>query len=183
MTPVALNDTDARYPARLRERLRDDAPAQLSVLGNLDLLALPKTALFCSVRSPGHVILPAYDLAAKWRDAGRCVIGGFHSPVEKECLNILLRGKQPNILCPARSLTGMRLPQVWKKAVEAGRMLILSGFSDAPPRVAVHYATRRNEFVAALADEVFIAHTAPGSKTEKLLNRIHEWSIHLLPGA
>ena len=183
MTIRTLNADDTRYPARLRERLGDDAPAQLSALGNLELLALPKTALFCSVRSPGHVILPAYDLAATWRDAGRCVIGSFHSPVEKECLNILLRGKQPIILCPARSLTGMRIPGAWQKAIEAGRMLILSSFPDAPRRVTTVFAARRNEFVAALADEVFIAHTAVGGKTERLQNRITEWGIPFVQDA
>ena len=30
-----------------------------------------------------------------WRDEGRCIISGFHSPIEKECLLILLRGNQP----------------------------------------------------------------------------------------
>jgi len=177
MTALTLNIANDRYPALVRERLGADAPAQLTALGNPDLLAMPKTGLFCSVRSPGHVILTTYDQTARWRDSGRCVVSGFHSPIEKECLNILLRGTQPIIVCPARSLTDMRMPQVWKKSVEAGRMLILSAFPDAPPRVTVDYATRRNAFVAALADEVFIAHTAPGGKTETLRNRINEWGI------
>lgn len=43
------------------------------------------------------------------RDAGVTVIGEFHSPMEKECLNILLRGSQPIIVCPARSLENMRI--------------------------------------------------------------------------
>ena len=102
MTPVRITSADTRYPARLRERLGGVPPATLSALGNLDLLALPKTALFCSSRCPGNIILTAYDQAAKWRDEGRCVISGFHSPVEKECLQILLRGDAPVILCPAR---------------------------------------------------------------------------------
>ena len=50
MTPAAFNSTDACYPARLRERLSSEAPAQLCALGNLDLLAFTKTALFCSAR-------------------------------------------------------------------------------------------------------------------------------------
>lgn len=50
MTPIALDTADVRYPTRLRERLNGDAPAQLSRLENLDLLALPQTALFCSAR-------------------------------------------------------------------------------------------------------------------------------------
>ncbi|MBI4325626.1 MAG: hypothetical protein HY674_10230 [Chloroflexi bacterium] len=103
MTPALLNAADTRYPARLRERLGDTAPAQVFALGNLNVLALPKTALFCSTRCPGQAILRAYDQAAKWRDEGRCVISGFHSPVEKECLRILMRGPQPIIICPARA--------------------------------------------------------------------------------
>lgn len=69
------------YPAILSERLGTAAPATLSALGNLDLLSLPKTALFCSARCPGSAILAAYDQAARWRDEGRCIISGFHSPV------------------------------------------------------------------------------------------------------
>ena len=66
--PISLAPGDARYPARLLERLGANATGHLSVPGNLDLLALPKTALFCSARCPGNAILRAYDQAAKWRD-------------------------------------------------------------------------------------------------------------------
>jgi len=59
--PVNLSLANARYPARLHERLGANAPEQLSAFGNLGLLSLPKTALFCSTRCPGKVILTAYD--------------------------------------------------------------------------------------------------------------------------
>jgi predicted Rossmann fold nucleotide-binding protein DprA/Smf involved in DNA uptake len=144
MTVLTLSPDDARYPPQLRERMGDAAPTKLSTLGNLNLPALPKTALFCSVRCPGHVILTAYDQAAKWRDPGRCVISGFHSPVGKECLRILLRGSQPIIICPARTL---------------------------PQRVPPELAIRRNEFVAALADELWFAHITPGGQMDKLAQR------------
>jgi len=49
------------------------------------------------------------------RDDGVTVISGFHTPVEKECLRILLRGSQPVIICPARSIEGMRIPPTWKQ--------------------------------------------------------------------
>jgi hypothetical protein len=63
-------------------------------------LAEPKLALFCSVRCPGDAILGAYDAAQKLRDDSVTVVSGFHSPVEKECLRILLRGTQPVIILP-----------------------------------------------------------------------------------
>jgi predicted Rossmann fold nucleotide-binding protein DprA/Smf involved in DNA uptake len=176
MTPLALFPADARYPARLRERLGGAAPAQLSTLGNLDLLALSKTGLFCSARCPGHIILPAYDQAARWRDDGRCVISGFHSPVEQECLRILLRGTQPIIICPARALP-QRIPVEWQPPLANGRLLILSAFADAEKRVTTELATRRNAFVAALADEACFAHITPGGQTERLTHRLTAWRV------
>ena len=170
LLPTCITLGDTRYPVRLRQRSDADAPSKLSALGNLDLLALPKTALFCSARCPGDAILHTYDKAARWRDAGRCVISGFHSPVEKECLRILLRGTSPVIICPARSLP-MRVPTEWQKPLSDGRLLILSSFNEGERRITTALAARRNEFVAALADEVWFAHIAPGGQMEQLKKR------------
>jgi len=156
------------------------AAPQLTTLGNLDLLALPKTALFCSTRCPGNVILTTYDQAARWRDTGRCVISGFHSPVEKECLQILLRGDAPVILCPARAMLE-RLPAQWAIAVAAGRLLLLSPFAAQETRVTADMARRRNEFVAALADEAYIAHATPGGQLEQLAKRLETWNVPSIP--
>jgi len=168
------------YPARLRERLGADAPSALTALGNLELLTLTKTALFCSARCPGSEILPTYDQAAKWRDAGRCVISGFHSPVEKECLQILLRGDAPVILCPARGMLG-RLPAQWAIVAASGRMLLLSCFPNATRRVTTELAARRNDFVAALADEVYIAHATASGQVAAMINRVRSWGTPIHP--
>jgi predicted Rossmann fold nucleotide-binding protein DprA/Smf involved in DNA uptake len=98
-----ISHKDGRYPKKLLLRFGSDGPPTLTALGNLDLLSLPNVAVFCSARCPGNIILPTYDQVAKWRDAEQCVVSGFHSPVEKECLQILLRGDTPVILCPARA--------------------------------------------------------------------------------
>jgi len=173
---TVLSPDDAAWPRLLTARLGDAAPKKLTAQGNLDLLALPKTALFCSAKCPGSVILPTYDQAAKWRDTGRCVISGFHSPVEKECLQILLRGDAPVILCPARAMLE-RLPAQWAIAVASGRMLILSAFAATATRITTDLAARRNEIVAALADEVFIAHATVGGQLENLIRKISVWGI------
>jgi predicted Rossmann fold nucleotide-binding protein DprA/Smf involved in DNA uptake len=173
-----ISPDDARWPRLLTVRLGDAAPKKFTALGNLDLLALPKTALFCSAKCPGSVILPTYDQVAKWRDTGRCVIGGFHSTVEKECLQILLRGDAPVILCPARGMLE-RLPAQWAIAAAGGRMLILSCFPNASRRVTSELAARRNEFVAALADEVYVAHATAGGNLDCLIRRLPAWGIPL----
>lgn len=172
---------DAHWPRLLTERLGASQPPKLSALGNLNLLALPNTALFCSARCPGNVILAAYDQAAKWRDTGRCVISGFHSPVEKECLRILLRGSQPIIICPARALP-QRAAREWQKPLANGRLLLLSCFNESERRVTAELAAHRNEFVAVLADEVWFAHITPGGQMERLAGQAAAWGITALPG-
>jgi len=160
--------------------LGDDAPAQLSALGNLDLLRSPKTGLFCSARCPGSAILATYDRAAQWREDRRCIISGFHSPVEKECLRILLRGSAPIIMCPGRAIEAMRIPAECRTAFDSGRVLFLSPFTKQPTRVTKESASRRNEVVAALADEAYIAHVAPGGKTSEIVRMLKEWKVAIL---
>jgi hypothetical protein len=103
--------------------LADDAPTSITALGNLDILHQRKLAIFCSVKCPGTLILQTYDLVSALRDMGITVISGFHSPIEKECLTLLLRGTQPIIICPARSLQGMRIPTTWDTPLAEGRLL------------------------------------------------------------
>ncbi len=153
----------------------DGAPEQLTAHGELDLLALHKTALFCSARCPGEAILRTYDQAARSRDERRCIISGFHSPVERECLQILLRGSPPVIICPARGLP-KRLPPDWRKPLAAGQMLLLSIFPAGVTRVTAVLATRRNEVVAALADELWFAYITAGGQIAKLADRSRAWT-------
>lgn len=170
LQPQIILRHDPRYPDCLRQRLGAHAPAQLAALGNLDLLSLPATALFCSARCPGSVILRAYDQAAQWRDAGHCVISGFHSPVEKECLRILLRGEPPIIICPARTVPQRLAPEL-KAPLIAGWLLILSAFRPTETRVTAELAARRNAIVAALATDTLILHATPGGRLEKSLSQ------------
>jgi hypothetical protein len=46
-------------------------------------------------------VIATYDAIRELRDAGVIVAGGFHSPMEGECLDFLLCGAQPVVLCPA----------------------------------------------------------------------------------
>jgi predicted Rossmann fold nucleotide-binding protein DprA/Smf involved in DNA uptake len=168
---------DAQYPTQLQRMLGEEAPKQIAMLGNPKILTLPKTAFFCSARCPGSVILAAHHQAASWRDAGECVIGGFHSPIEKECLEILLRGRQPIIICPARGIEGMRVPRGWNEPLGENRLLLLSGFGRSQKRITKNLAPVRNRIVAALADIVVFAHITPNGKLEKLRQQVLGWKI------
>ena len=173
----------ADYPSVLRSRLGENAPVELTVLGDPSLLRLRRTALFCSARTPGDVILRTHDAAQRMRDEGITVISGFHSPLEKECLRILLRGKQPVIVCPARAIDAIRISRDLKAAFDSGRVLILSPFIGQPKRITKDSALRRNDVVAALADDVYIAHVSPGGGTARIAHMLERWSVPRADGA
>ena len=101
-------------------------PPETRSKGDIGLLDEPLTALFCSGRCPGDLILKTYDVARAMRDAGAPVIGGFQTPMERECLRLLLRGGQPVVVCPARGIDDMRVPRDWRPALDDGRLLVLS---------------------------------------------------------
>jgi hypothetical protein len=51
-------------------------------------------------------------------------------------------------------------------------MLFLSCFPPTVTRITAELATRRNEFVAALADEFWFAHITPGGQMERLAKNV-----------
>ena len=178
-----LAQKDTRYPTGLKQYLKTETPETIWMRGNIELLPGQNTtlngdlwALFCSSKCPGEVILKAHDLAQELRRSGIPTIGGYHSPVEQECLRVLLRGRQPILLCPARHINEkMRLKPAWKDAFTEKRLLILSIFGEDHQRSTAVQANQRNAFVAALADKICIAHAAEDSKTFAFAQRVLAW--------
>ena len=177
-----ITQRDPSYPVQLKGYLKTEAPETIWAQGNIALLTDREAhlngdlwALFCSSRCPGQIILKSHELAQQFRASGVPTIGGYHSPVEKECLRVLLRGSQPIILCPARSIENMRPNPAWKEALAEGRLLLLSIFDSKHRRSTAALASQRNVFVAALADKICIAHASEGSKTLQFAQQISEW--------
>ena len=175
MDPVCLNQDHLLYPPNWKRLLGEHAPESIFTLGNVNILEHEKTAIFCSSKCPGNAILKTYDLALNFRDTGRVVIGGFHSSMEKEFLDILLKGTQPVIIAVGRSLEGMQMPAQWRQPVDSGQLLLLSSFPKTQRRLTAKTASLRNLFTAAVADKVIILHAPPGSKTENLCLEILAW--------
>lgn len=174
-TPAWLSSNDPAFPPQLSHYLGDNVPTRICTIGNLDILKAKSVALMCSVKCPGNIILKTYDLARRLRDAGVSVVGGFHSPMERECLRILLRGSQPVIICPARGLKAMSISSEHKAALEEGRLLYVSPFSDKLRRPTVETALIRNRFVAALAEQIIVPYAGPNSKTFELCRLLISW--------
>src|SRR5260370_40182746 len=125
-----------------------DQLAVCAALGSRQLLGRVKLGLFCSIHCPGKLIVQTYDLVRALRDVGVTLVGGFHSPMEQECLRLVLRGGSPVIVCPARCVQDMRLPPEWPAPVQAGRLLLISSFPANVRRVTRETAMHRHDFLA-----------------------------------
>lgn len=171
MEASVVESSSSSFPAKLQS-----TPwRRIWAIGDPQNLDSELVGFLCSKHCPGEIILRVFDLAPALRDAGVPVVGGFHSPMEKECLHLLLRGKQPIVVCPARGIEKMRVPKEWRGPVSEGRLLIVSPFEPKLRRPTADSADQRNHFVATLARELFIAYADPGGKIEglckELLNR------------
>ncbi|MDA1139604.1 MAG: DNA-processing protein DprA [Planctomycetota bacterium] len=165
-TYSTIDPTSSSWPQGLVD-MGKDAPDYLHVMGKPDLLAEPLTALFCSVKCPGNVILKTYELARHLKDTETPVIGGFHSPMERECLDIFLTGKQRVVVCAARALP-VRLSAQWRRAVDEGRLTLISPFDAKLRRQSQATCQYRNLVVAALAERILITYASPGGHAEDL---------------
>ena len=168
MRSVLLRPESPDYPRVLRRCRGNGETFPVTAWGNLDVLDNLLLGFFCSIRTPGDALLKTYDLAQALREADVTLISGFQSPMEKQFLDLLLRGSARVVVCPARGLGVMRLPRSWQAVLADGRLLLLSFFGDAVRRPTAALVAARNAYVASLADSLLVAHAAPGGKTERL---------------
>jgi len=138
--------------------------------GNTDLLKLNKTAFLCSRRVPALAVLKCYDWAIAQREAGNCVISGFHSRIEKDVLHYLLKGQQPIIIALARSLKKNIEPEL-QKPLENGRLLLITPFGRNIKQASRERAAKRNKMMTELSDSITIGFASPGGQIEKLLKQ------------
>lgn len=159
-----LNPGQPAYPPRLGAQ----GPV-LYARGALDLLHRRRVAIFASVKTTGASILRALAWARGWSSDDGVVISGFHSPLEQECLALLLKRGMPVIVCPAREIGTYRLPQAWRAPLQGGGLLVLSQFT-AHRRVSTATCAARNALVARCADEVVVLHAHGGGQIEHLVH-------------
>ena len=145
-------------------------PQIIGSAGDAAILERPMVALLCSVKCPGKLILDTYDLAKRFREQGVTVISGFHSPMEQECLRILLRSPHPVVWCLARGLYRQipARPVDCRAAVADGRLVMVTPFPETVRRITAQTAMVCNRLVADLAAAVVVPHAASGSKIEAL---------------
>ena len=141
---------------------------ELNYFGNKNIIDCYKVGFLCSRKVPAEIILKTYDWAIVQREKGICVVSGFHSKIEKDVFHYLLKGTQPIIMVLARNLM-QRWPKEINKAVENGRLLIVSPLANKPVLITKDTTYIRNKFILDNSDELFIPFHSPDGQISKLL--------------
>ena len=139
----------------------------LQPIGNTALLERPNRVAFLSSRRiTASVVLKCYDWATGIRDTDQCVVSGFQSPLEKDVLKFLLRGKVPVILVLARSLW-KTVPEELREPVGQGRLLIVSPVAAA--RASAATASARTRWILANCTSLVLGSLDPNGNLARLV--------------
>ena len=146
--------------------------------GNIEILKLNKTAFLCSRKIPAIIVLKCYDWAIEQREAGNCIISGFHSQIERDVFQYLIKGRQPIIIAMARGIPD-KLPEKLQNPVDDGRILIISPFNKNIKKVTVETAYIRNKLMIDIADKVTVGYADPEGKLSQIFLNANKNYIYL----
>lgn len=150
------------------------SPKEIDHIGNIELLNRSLLAIFSSAKCPASLILNAHDYAKEIRGGEMGVISGFHSPAEREVLEVLLKGTCPIIMMLGHRLANARIPAAWKEEIEKGRMLVISPFKEYQAYVTKEMSLKRNDLAARIAGRVMIIHASEGGS---LQGQVERWKL------
>lgn len=129
----------------------------INYFGNQELLKRYKVAFFASRKTRSSSVLPTLDWVAeiaKREDVAVC--SGFQSPLEKEILPYLLKGKCGIIIGLNRGIY-KKTPQKFLDAYNSGRILFVSLENENIIMPSKSNAEKRNNYLASIADELVFA--------------------------
>ena len=135
----------------------------METLGNTSLLDCKKIGYLASSKIATLSVLPMLDWAADIAQREDvAIVSGFHSKMEREVLDFLLRGKCGIICVLARSIY-KRIPDKFREAFDSGRVLFIVPFKTSATRTSRHFCQQRNEYVASISDELVFSSLSPKS--------------------
>lgn len=143
-------------------------------MGNMELMQREKVAFFASSKTASLSVMPALDWAseiAKREDITVC--SGFQSPLERDILPYLLRGKCGIIVALNRGLY-KKIPEKYRAAYRSGRILFISLQSEDSLMPSRGGAERRNRYLADIADSLVFASLTPQSSLYPLASKTNK---------
>ncbi len=142
----------------------------METLGSLSLLDHKKIGYFASGTIASLSVLPTLDWAtevAKHDDVA--IVSGFHSKMEREVLDILLKGKC-GIICVLARPIYKEIPAKFRGAYAQDRLLFISHNNSKSTMTSRRLCQKRNEYIASISDELVFSSLTPASSLYRLFD-------------
>lgn len=152
---------DAEYPARLRQRLKQQAPPVLFGAGPAPDEDVPALAIVGSRDVDDEGLVFARRLAASSADAGFTVVSGGARGTDTVAQEAALESDGRVWAVLADSLERTLQKKASLAPVRAGKLTLLTPFHPAAP-FSVGHAMSRNRLIYALADAAVVVSSASG---------------------
>ena len=143
----------------------------METLGNTSLLERKKIGYFASGTIASLSVLPTLDWAtevAKRDDVA--IVSGFHSKMEREVLDILLKGRCGIICVLARPMYKV-IPDKYRNAFAQNRVLFISHNTAKSTMTSRLLCQKRNEYIASISDELVFSSLSPHSSLYPLYQK------------
>ena len=140
----------------------------METLGDTSLFERRKIGYFASGTIASLSVLPTLDWAtevAKCNDVS--IVSGFHSKMEREVLDILLKGRCGIICVLARPIYKL-IPDKYRNAYTQDRVLFISHNTAKSTMTSRHLCHQRNEYIASISDELVFSSLTPESSLYSL---------------
>lgn len=137
---------------------------RIQQVGNQELLERVEViGFFASSRTAPGSVLPTLDWAHEVaRRDDVTVMSGFQSPMEREVLDILLKGRCGLAVVLNRSIY-RRVPPRFAQTYDAGRIVFLSLLPDDIIMPSKLHAQQRNHYIATRATKLVFSSITPAS--------------------
>lgn len=137
-------------------------------IGNIDLLTLRKVGFLASRKVNPTSVIPTITWANKVSyDPNIAIISGFQSTLEREVLDIVLKGTCGIIYVLNRSLY-RQIPLNLRTAFDSNRILFISLTSAKITRPSAANATIRNRYITDISDTLIFSSVQETSSLNQL---------------
>jgi len=155
--------SDIKPPAGLESFFRGREP-RLWGVGNPDILSSRRLGIISARQSDSDLALISSQLLKQLASLNDMTfVGGWHSPLEKEALHILLAETVPMVFCVPKALNRFRLTIDVENHVRQGHALLLTHCSPKVKRISRDASIRRNHLIIGLATALLVLSAPPGS--------------------
>ena len=155
-----LTRSDADYPARLKKRLRANAPATLFGCGNRRLLNAGGIAVVGSRKADDEDLHFAEDLGRQAGEQGRTIVSGGARGVDESAMLGALEREGTAVGVLADSLLRSATSAKYRKYLVSNDLALVTPFNPEA-RFHVGSAMSRNKYIYCLADAAVAVSSTP----------------------